>query len=201
MKKPQHKLIDTRCMTAVERNAVKNTIEMDPHYEPVKWGTLTFAKHSPAAKDLNLAVGTFKRYCCEIVKKTKSHGYPLAAVDVQPESGFYHIHYVWCNERTTHRKRRKPTELMLRTLWRRGWKGVAGRGFIQENKTYDSSRGGVVYTLRHQYYIAVDAPFCRGRGQRCGTGSCGVEHLNFVDPVRSILGAKAKMVICKPSQK
>ena len=140
---------------------VKRACEEHPHYEPTHFFSPTFYRSSPARHDRDWAVATFQRFCVSLAKKINSHIIPVACVG-KTDAGAWHIHAVLLSEKG----RRRATYREIKKLWVDGYKSgkpeQSARG-RQQNVLYDPNQGGVIYTLKHAYYIPVPKPFCPGK--------------------------------------
>jgi len=170
-------------------NRIKYATEHHPDYEPCKFHTLTFYPSSPARNNIEWAVKSFQQFCICIARKLNSHIIPVAGIG-KTKKGNWHIHYVLLVEKG----RRKPTSRILKELW---WKGNK-RGRSGTILNYNPAKGGVIYSLQHEYYIPVSRPFCPGR-KKCHK-ECIKNH-NYRDIVLTSLGLIEESTVCWRSVK
>ena len=155
-------------------NDVKLVAERLKHWEVTHFVTLTFYNSSPASKDREHAIKSFKRWCISVAQKVNNHCIPIASIGLT-ERGRWHIHALLLFERD----KRRPKYRELRDLW---WKGQKrGRS---ENKLYQSEFGAIPYTLNHEFYLPIHKPFCPGR-KKCRKAGCVKAH--HQDIVRTTL--------------
>lgn len=179
-------LVDGARFSHSFHNRVKKIVESHPDYTPSHFGTLTFYPSSPVGDDLDWATRTTQEFFIKVAHKTNTHNIPIAAIG-QTELGRWHIHYNLLCEKG----RRTPKYRELKNLWvngnKRGW---------QKNKRYNPDLGGIIYTLRHELYIPVTAPFCPN-ASKCKP-TCVKQH-RFEDIIQRTLRLTEETTACWPS--
>jgi hypothetical protein len=158
-------IIKTDRLTHGVMNRVKSMSEKYPGYKPTHWGYLSWYESSPCGGELEHACATMREYFIKVARKVNAHVIPIVGIG-QTQKGKWHAHYTLLVETKygTDTPKRRPVRREMEKLWYRGTKRGRDRAWL-----YKSELGGTVYSLRHEYYMVVDAPFCPGN-KKCKAG-------------------------------